>query len=78
MRNVQAYSLLPQCRAVLQFVGRNHFLLNVAEEILKADSSLKRSSDEVEILDCYATIQSNLVVNSRKHICGNKGLLLGG
>ncbi|CAN6556505.1 unnamed protein product [Malus baccata var. baccata] len=55
--------LCPQCRAVVQFVGRNHFLLNVADEILKDDSSLKRTNDEVAILDSYATIQSNLVVD---------------
>ncbi|XP_068311957.1 uncharacterized protein [Pyrus communis] len=64
--------LCPQCRAVVQFVGRNHFLLNVAEEILKADSSLKRSNDEVAILDSYATIRSNLVVNSGKHLRGKR------
>ncbi|XP_050110198.1 uncharacterized protein LOC126589058 isoform X1 [Malus sylvestris] len=54
--------LCPHCRAVVQFVGRNHFLLNVVDEILQADSSLKRTNDEVAILDSYATIQSNLVV----------------
>ncbi|KAM1309298.1 hypothetical protein PS2_006034 [Malus domestica] len=54
--------LRPHCRAVVQFVGRNHFLLNVVDEILKADSSLKRTNDEVAILDSYATMQSNLVV----------------
>ncbi|KAM1653605.1 hypothetical protein ACFX2K_006095 [Malus domestica] len=64
--------LCPQCRAVVQFVGRNHFLPNVAGEILKADSSLKRSNDEVATLDSYATIQSNLVVNSGKHFRGKR------
>ncbi|TQE00977.1 hypothetical protein C1H46_013517 [Malus baccata] len=64
--------LCPQCRAVVQFVGKNHFLLNVADEILKADSSLKRTNDEVAILDFYATIQSNLVVNSGKHLHGKR------
>ncbi|KAM1039958.1 hypothetical protein ACFX2I_029206 [Malus domestica] len=64
--------LCPQCRAVVQFVGRNHFLLNVAEEMLKADSSLKRSNDEVAILDSYATILSNLVINSGKHLRGKR------
>ncbi|KAM2985627.1 hypothetical protein FF2_006005 [Malus domestica] len=54
--------LCPHCRAVVQFVGRNHFLLNVADEIVKVDSSLKRTNDELAILDSYATIQSNLVV----------------
>ncbi|KAB2607086.1 E3 ubiquitin-protein ligase CHFR-like [Pyrus ussuriensis x Pyrus communis] len=48
-------SVLVQCRAVLQFVGRNHFLLNVAGEILKANSSLKRSNDDVATFDSYAT-----------------------
>ncbi|XP_015879649.2 uncharacterized protein LOC107415772 isoform X1 [Ziziphus jujuba] len=58
--------LCPQCRAVVQFVGRNHFLQNIAENILQADSSLKRSNEEVAHLDSYASIQSNLVVKAGK------------
>lgn len=64
--------LCPQCRAIVQFVGRNHFLLNIAEEILKADSSLKRSDEEVAILNSYATIRSNLVVSSGKSLRGKR------
>ncbi|KAM1099444.1 hypothetical protein FF1_005987 [Malus domestica] len=64
--------LCPHCRAIVQFVGRNHFLLNVADEIVKVDYSLKRTNDEVAILDSYATIQSNLVVNSGKHLRGKR------
>nr|XP_023897488.1 E3 ubiquitin-protein ligase CHFR [Quercus suber] len=60
--------LCPQCRAVVQFVGRNHFLRNIEEDILEADSSLKRSDEEVALLDSYALIQSNLVVRSGKKL----------
>ncbi|KAM1226706.1 hypothetical protein ACFX2J_006013 [Malus domestica] len=35
-------------------------------------SSLKRSNNEVATLDSYATIQSNLVVNSGKHLRGKR------
>ncbi|KAL5573625.1 hypothetical protein UlMin_023222 [Ulmus minor] len=58
--------LCPQCRAAVQFVGRNHFLNNIAEDILQADSSLTRSKEEVATLDSYSSIQSNLVVKSGK------------
>ncbi|XP_041008134.1 E3 ubiquitin-protein ligase CHFR [Juglans microcarpa x Juglans regia] len=60
--------LCPQCRAVVQFVGRNHFLHNIAEDILETDSSLKRSDEEVALLDCYAMIRSNLVIRSGKSL----------
>ncbi|XP_057471703.1 uncharacterized protein LOC130760424 isoform X2 [Actinidia eriantha] len=56
--------LCPQCRAVVQFVGRNHFLHNIEEDILQTDSSLKRSDEEVALLDTYATIKSPLVLNT--------------
>ncbi|KAL5566347.1 hypothetical protein UlMin_029511 [Ulmus minor] len=56
--------LCPQCRAVVQFVGRNHFLHNIAEDILQADSSLSRSKDEVATLESYSSIQSKIVVKS--------------
>ncbi|KAF7840193.1 E3 ubiquitin-protein ligase CHFR [Senna tora] len=59
--------LCPQCRAVVQFVGKNHFLRNIAEDMLKADSSLRRSDEEVALLDSYSSVRSNLVIKS-----GNK------
>ncbi|KAI3859807.1 hypothetical protein MKX03_013682 [Papaver bracteatum] len=58
--------LCPQCRGTVQFVGRNHFLHNIEEEILQADSSLRRGSDEISLLNKCATIKSNLVINSAK------------
>ncbi|TKY60498.1 E3 ubiquitin-protein ligase CHFR [Spatholobus suberectus] len=58
--------LCPQCRAVVQFVGRNHFLRIIAEDMLRADSSLRRSHDEVALLDTYALVRSNLVIGSGK------------
>ncbi|XP_042508473.1 E3 ubiquitin-protein ligase CHFR isoform X1 [Macadamia integrifolia] len=56
--------LCPQCRAVVCYVGRNHFLRNIEENILQSDSSLKRSSEEVAVLDARASIKSNLVVRT--------------
>ncbi|KAK9293319.1 hypothetical protein L1049_021311 [Liquidambar formosana] len=56
--------LCPQCRAVVQYVGRNHFLHNIEEGILQADTSLRRSDEEVALLDSYASIQSNLVIRT--------------
>ncbi|XP_031402806.1 E3 ubiquitin-protein ligase CHFR [Punica granatum] len=56
--------ICPQCRAVIQFVGKNHFLQNIVEDILQAYSSLKRSMEEVAHLNSYASIQSNLMINS--------------
>ncbi|KAL9329823.1 hypothetical protein ACSQ67_004826 [Phaseolus vulgaris] len=58
--------LCPQCRAVVHFVGKNHFLRIIAEDILRADSSLRRSHDEVSLLDTYALVRSNLVIGSGK------------
>ncbi|XP_021742112.1 E3 ubiquitin-protein ligase CHFR-like isoform X2 [Chenopodium quinoa] len=58
--------LCPQCRAVVQFVGRNHFLHGIEEDILQADASLRRSTEELAILDSYATIKSNLVITNGK------------
>ncbi|XP_059624529.1 uncharacterized protein LOC132267379 isoform X2 [Cornus florida] len=58
--------LCPQCRAVVQFVARNHFLHNIEEGILHADSSLKRPIEEVALLDSYTSIKSPLVINSWK------------
>ncbi|XP_011099653.1 E3 ubiquitin-protein ligase CHFR isoform X1 [Sesamum indicum] len=59
--------LCPQCRAVVQFVGRNHFLHSIEEDILESDSSLRRSDEEIALLDSYSSIKSPLVVsNGRK------------
>lgn len=56
--------LCPQCRAPVQFAGKNHFLREVVEDILQADCSLRRSKEDVAILDSHALIQSNLVISS--------------
>lgn len=56
--------LCPQCRAVVQYVGRNHFLHNIEEDIVQSDSSLKRCDEEVALLDSYAVIKSPLVINT--------------
>ncbi|XP_010525964.1 PREDICTED: E3 ubiquitin-protein ligase CHFR [Tarenaya hassleriana] len=59
--------LCPQCRAVVQFVGRNHFLNNIRKDILEADPSLKRPDDEIAVLESSASIRSNLIIqNERK------------
>ncbi|KAG4203026.1 hypothetical protein ERO13_A05G375400v2 [Gossypium hirsutum] len=58
--------LCPQCRAVVQFAGRNPFLHNIEEEILEADPSLKRSDEEIALIDSYATIRSNLAIRSER------------
>ncbi|KAL5188660.1 E3 ubiquitin-protein ligase CHFR [Glycine soja] len=58
--------LCPQCRAVVHFAGKNHFLCTIAEDMLRADSSLQRSHDEVALLDTYALVRSNLVIGSGK------------
>ncbi|KAH9614304.1 hypothetical protein KSS87_012379 [Heliosperma pusillum] len=47
---------------VVHFVGRNHFLHCIEE----ADVSLRRSTEELAVLDSYATIKSNLVITSGK------------
>ncbi|GKV49101.1 hypothetical protein SLEP1_g55868 [Rubroshorea leprosula] len=56
--------LCPQCRAVVRFAGRNHFLHNIEEGLLQADPLLRRSDEEVAVLNSYATIKSNLVIRS--------------
>ncbi|KAF1867377.1 hypothetical protein Lal_00049806 [Lupinus albus] len=58
--------LCPQCRGLVQFVGKNHFLRTIAEDMLRADSSLRRSDEEVALLDTYSTVRSNLVIGSGK------------
>ncbi|XP_015571058.2 E3 ubiquitin-protein ligase CHFR isoform X3 [Ricinus communis] len=67
-RSVEKHStvLCPHCRAVVQFVGRNHFLHSIEEDILQADSSLKRSDEEIALLDSCASVRSNLVIQSGK------------
>ncbi|XP_044469357.1 E3 ubiquitin-protein ligase CHFR-like isoform X2 [Mangifera indica] len=64
----RATVLCPHCRAIVQFVGRNHYLRNVEECILDADSSLKRSDEEVALLDSYASVKSYLVIESGKKL----------
>ncbi|KAL6195462.1 hypothetical protein ACLB2K_031081 [Fragaria x ananassa] len=64
--------LCPQCRGVVQFVGRNHFLHNIAGEIMNADSSLRRSNEDTAVLDSYATVQSNLVIKLGKGLLGKR------
>ncbi|EYU20551.1 hypothetical protein MIMGU_mgv1a021550mg, partial [Erythranthe guttata] len=54
--------LCPQCRAVVQFVGRNHFLHNIEEDIQKSDPSLTRSDEEIETLDRCSSIKSCLAL----------------
>ncbi|KAK7291498.1 hypothetical protein RIF29_06692 [Crotalaria pallida] len=58
--------LCPQCRGVVQFVGKNHFLRTIAEDMVRADSSLRRSDEEVALLDTYSSVRSNLVIGSGK------------
>ncbi|WOL20243.1 E3 ubiquitin-protein ligase [Canna indica] len=60
--NVKKGVVCPQCRAVVHSVGRNHFLHNIEEAILQTFSSLKRSDEEIALLNTYATIKSNVVV----------------
>ncbi|KAJ0976910.1 hypothetical protein J5N97_012384 [Dioscorea zingiberensis] len=56
----------PQCRAVVHSVGRNHFLRNIEQAILQTFSSLKRADEEIQLLDTYASIESNLVLGIQK------------
>ncbi|KAG8501659.1 hypothetical protein CXB51_003832 [Gossypium anomalum] len=65
--------LCPQCRAVVQFAGRNPFLHNIEEEILQADPSLKRSDEEIALIDSYATIRSNLAIRSERGLRRKRG-----
>ncbi|KZV37814.1 RING/U-box superfamily protein [Dorcoceras hygrometricum] len=64
--------LCPQCRAVVQFVGKNHFLHNIEEDILRADSTLRRSSEDIALLDSYTSIKSPLVSGYFVAQCRNK------
>ncbi|RAL39819.1 hypothetical protein DM860_013020 [Cuscuta australis] len=56
----------PECRAVVQFVGKNAFLHNIENSILQADPSLKRPSEDIKLIESYASIKSPLVLNSGK------------
>ncbi|XP_057416296.1 uncharacterized protein LOC130710920 [Lotus japonicus] len=58
--------LCPQCRAVVQFVGRNHFLRTIAEDMVRADSTLSHADEEIALLDTYASVRSNLVIGPGK------------
>uniref|UniRef100_A0ACD5X3L6 Uncharacterized protein n=1 Tax=Avena sativa TaxID=4498 RepID=A0ACD5X3L6_AVESA len=57
----------PQCRTAVQSVGRNHFLHNIEEAILKAFSSLQRSDEEIALLESYASVKSNIVLGKQKN-----------
>uniref|UniRef100_A0A0E0BFY7 E3 ubiquitin-protein ligase CHFR cysteine rich domain-containing protein n=1 Tax=Oryza glumipatula TaxID=40148 RepID=A0A0E0BFY7_9ORYZ len=56
----------PQCRTAVQSVGRNHFLHNIEEAILQAFSSLQRSDEEIALLESYASVKTNIKIQSRK------------
>nr|VDD05999.1 unnamed protein product [Brassica oleracea] len=58
--------LCPQCRTTVQFVGRNHFLQNIQEDILKADTGLRRPAEDLAVLDSSSSIQSNLIIGSKR------------
>ncbi|XP_057806536.1 uncharacterized protein LOC131021385 [Salvia miltiorrhiza] len=60
--------ICPQCRAVVQFVGRNHFLHGIEEDILQSDSSLRRSDAELVLLDSCSLIKSPLVVSRGRNV----------
>ncbi|CAN1286841.1 E3 ubiquitin-protein ligase CHFR [Linum perenne] len=58
--------LCPQCRGVTQFVGKNHFLQDIKEEIVRSDSSLKRSDEEIAQLNSNALIKTFMVFEAQK------------
>ncbi|CAH2059034.1 unnamed protein product [Thlaspi arvense] len=58
--------LCPQCRTTVQYVGRNHFLQNIQEDILKADTALRRPAEDIAVLDSSASIRSNLIIGSKR------------
>jgi hypothetical protein len=47
-------------------VGKNHFLKNIQEEILKVDAALRRPAEDIAVLDSSASIQSNLIIGSKR------------
>ncbi|KAL2942772.1 E3 ubiquitin-protein ligase CHFR [Bienertia sinuspersici] len=60
--------LCPHCRAAVHFVGRNHFLHGIEEDILLADASLRRTAEELAVLDSYASIKSSLFALRHLHL----------
>ncbi|KAG9129250.1 hypothetical protein Leryth_006470 [Lithospermum erythrorhizon] len=62
----------PQCREEVQFVGRNHFLQNIEQEIFRVDSSLQRSKEDIALLDSRASIRSPLVIDGQQS-CRKRG-----
>ncbi|XP_010461555.1 PREDICTED: E3 ubiquitin-protein ligase CHFR-like isoform X2 [Camelina sativa] len=58
--------LCPQCRTTVQYVGKNHFLKNIQEDILNADAALRRPAEDIAVLDSSASIQSNLIIGSKR------------
>ncbi|KAG7656750.1 Zinc finger C3HC4 RING-type [Arabidopsis suecica] len=58
--------LCPQCRTTVQYVGKNHFLKNIQEDILKVDAALRRPAEDIAVLDSSASIQSNLIIGSKR------------
>ncbi|XP_076902892.1 uncharacterized protein LOC143557783 [Bidens hawaiensis] len=67
-RSQQKYTIVlcPHCRSTVQFVGRNHFLHSIEEDILQSDASLRRSDEELAVLNSSALIKSPLVINNGK------------
>ncbi|MFS7906765.1 putative transcription factor C2H2 family [Helianthus anomalus] len=67
-----AIVLCPHCRSAVQFVGRNHFLHSIEEDILQSDASLRRSDEELAVLNSCALIKSPLVINNGKKPRGKR------
>ncbi|KMZ70608.1 E3 ubiquitin-protein ligase CHFR, partial [Zostera marina] len=57
--------ICPQCRVTILSVGRNHFLHNIEETILLNFPLLKRSKEELALLDQSATVQTYLVFGTQ-------------
>uniref|UniRef100_A0A7N0TWX3 RING-type domain-containing protein n=1 Tax=Kalanchoe fedtschenkoi TaxID=63787 RepID=A0A7N0TWX3_KALFE len=56
--------LCPQCKGVVQCVGRNHFMNYIEQDILRADPTLRRSDEDIALIESYASIKSNLVLGT--------------
>ncbi|KAL8044974.1 hypothetical protein ABFX02_08G081700 [Erythranthe guttata] len=56
-REKRSIVLCPQCRGIVQFVSRNPFLHSIEEDILKSDSSLRRTDEEIAHLDSHSSIK---------------------
>ncbi|KAM0052569.1 putative transcription factor C2H2 family [Helianthus debilis subsp. tardiflorus] len=67
-----AIVLCPHCRSAVQFVGRNHFLHSIEEDILQSDASLRRTDEELAVLNSCALIKSPLVINNGKKPRGKR------